>query len=73
MYATKIFNVMRGKEAFGTFTENVPKTRKILSVLCTFIQTTQTSALICLGDKTGSSAVNCLSHDSFNVYFFDSS
>ena len=67
----RIFNVLRGKEAFGTFTENVPKTRKILSVLCTFIQTTQTSALICLGDKSGSSAVTVLSHDS-SMYIFDS-
>ena len=62
---------MRGKEAFGTFTENLPKTRKILSVLCTFIQTTQTSALICLGDKSGSSAVTVLSHDN-SMYIFDS-
>ena len=67
----EIFNVVRGKEAFGTFTENLPKTRKILSVLCTFIQTTQTSALICLGDKSGSSAVTVLSHDN-SMYIFDS-
>ena len=62
---------MRGKEAFGTFTENLPKTRKILSVLCKFILTTETSALICLGDKSGSSAITVLSHDS-SMYIFDS-
>ena len=48
----RIFNVVRGKEAFGTFTENLQTTRNILSVLCTFIQTTETSALICLGDQS---------------------
>ena len=67
----RIFNVVRGKEAFGTFTDNLPKTRKILSVLCKFIHTTQTSALICLGDKSGSSAITVLSHDS-SMYIFDS-
>ena len=67
----RIFNVVRGKEAFGTFTENLPKTRKISSVLCKFILTTETSALICLGDKSGSSAITVLSHDS-SMYIFDS-
>ena len=66
----KIFNVVRDKEAFGTFTENLQKTRNILSVLCTFIQTTETSALICLGDQSGSSAVTVLSQDS-SMYIFD--
>ena len=66
----KIFNVVRGKEAFGTFTHNLQKTRNILSVLCTFIQTTETSALICLGDQSGSSAVTELSQDS-SMYIFD--
>ena len=45
--------------------------RNILSVLCTFIQTTETSALICLGDQSGSSAVTVLSQDS-SMYIFDS-
>ena len=67
----RIFNVVRGKEAFDTFTENLPKTRKILSVLCKFIHTTNTSVLICLGDKSGSSAITVLSHDS-SMYIFDS-
>ena len=66
-----IFSVVRGKEAFGTFTENLPKTRIILSVLCTFIQTTETSALVCLGDQSGSSALTVLSQDS-SMYIFDS-
>ena len=56
-----IFNVVRGKETFGTFIENLPKTRIILSVLCTFIQTTEISALVCLGDQSGSSALTVLS------------
>ena len=67
----RIFNVVRGKEAFGTFTNNIRKTRNILSVLCTFIQTTKTSALICLGDQSGSSGVAVLSQDS-SMYIFDS-
>ena len=66
----KIFNVVRGKEGFGTFTENLQKTRNILSVLCTFIQTTETSALICLGDQSGSSVVTVLSQDT-SMYIFD--
>ena len=67
----RIFNVVRGKEAFGTFTGNIGKTRNILSVLCTFIQNTQTSALICLGDQSGSSAITVLTQDS-SMYIFDS-
>ena len=66
----KIFNVVRGKEAFGTFTQNLHKTRNMLSVLCTFIQTTETSALICLGDQSGSSAITVLSQDT-TTYIFD--
>ena len=45
--------------------------RLILSVLCAFIQITKTSALICLGDQSGSSAVTVLSQDS-SMYIFDS-
>ena len=67
----RIFNVVRGKEAFGTFTNNIRKTRNILSVLCTFIQTTETSVLICLGDQSGSSGVAVLSQDS-SMYIFNS-
>ena len=66
----KIFNIVRGKEAFGTFTQNLHKTRNMLSVLCTFIQTTATSALICLGDQSGSSAITVLSQDT-SMYIFD--
>ena len=68
---SRIFNVVRGKEAFETFTDNIGKTRNISSVLCTFIQTTETSALICLGDQSGSSAVTVLSQDS-SMYIFNS-
>ena len=67
----RIFNVVRGKEAFGTFTHNIQKTKNVLSVLCTFIQTTETSALICLGHQSGSSAITVLSQDS-SMYIFDS-
>ena len=66
----KIFNVVRGKEAFGTFTQNLHKTRNMLSVLCTFIQTTETSALICLGDQSGSSTITVLSQHT-SMYIFD--
>ena len=69
-YLQTYLHVVRGKEAFGTFTENLQKTRNILSVLCTFIQTTETSALICLGDQSGSSAITVLSQDS-SMYIFD--
>ena len=67
----RIFNVVRGKEAFGSFTDNLQKTSNILSVLCTFIQTTERSALRCLGDQSGSSAVTVLSQDN-SMYIFDS-
>ena len=60
---------MRGKEAFGTFTDNLQTTTNILTVLCTFIQTTKTSALICLGDQSGSSAIAVLTQDS-SMYIF---
>ena len=69
-YLQTYLHVVRGKEAFGTFTENPQKTRNILSVLCTFIQTTETSALICLGDQSGSSAISVLSQDS-SMYILD--
>ena len=42
----------------------------MLSVLCTFIQTTATSALICLSDQSGSSAITVLSQDT-SMYIFD--
>ena len=68
--SNRIIHVVRGKEAFGSFVNNLIKTKKILSVLCTFIQMTQTSALLCLGDNTGSSAVTLLSRNS-SIYVFD--
>ena len=71
MSATKYSIVVRGKESFETFTENLQKTKNILSVLCTFIQITETSALICLGDQSESSGVTVLSQDS-SMYIFNS-
>ena len=34
----KVFQIVRGKEAFGSFVENTAETKKILFALCTFIQ-----------------------------------
>ena len=67
----RICNVVRGKEAFGTFRDNLQTATNILTVLCTFIQTTKISALICLGDQSGSSAITVLTQDS-SMYIFDS-
>ena len=53
----KVYQIVRGKEAFGSFVENVAETRKILFALCTFIQKTMTSALLYVGDKMGASAI----------------
>ena len=63
----KVYQIVRGKEAFGSFVENVAETRKILFALCTFIQKTMTSALLCVGDKMGASAIAILS---VNTSFF---
>ena len=63
----KVYQIVRGKEAFGSFVENVAETRKILFALCTFIQKTMTSALLCVGDKMGASAITILS---VNTSFF---
>ena len=67
----RIIHLVLGKQAFGSFTNSIMKTIKMLSVLCTFIMTTNTSALLCLGDKTGSSAVTVLSRNT-SMYIFDS-
>ena len=66
-----IIHLVLGKQAFGSFTNSIMKTIKMLSVLCTFVMTTNTSALLCLGDKTGSSAVTVLSRNT-SMYIFDS-
>ena len=63
----KVYQIVRGKEAFGSFVENVAETRKILFALCTFIQKTMTSALLCVSDKMGASAITILS---VNTSFF---
>ena len=59
----RVFEIVRGKEAFGSFVENITETKKLLFTLCTFIQKTATSTLLCMGDKTGSSALALLSMD----------
>ena len=67
----KIFYVARGKEAFGSFVGNNFKTNTILLTLCAMLQT-RTSALLCLGDKTGSSAIAIFSVNTTSIYIFDS-
>ena len=66
----KIFYVTRGKEAFGSFVGDKSKTNTILLTLCAMVQTRTTSALLCLGDKTGSSAIALFSTNSTLIYIF---
>ena len=66
-----IIHLVLGKQAFGSFANSIMKTIKMLSVLCTFVMTTNTSTLLCLGNKTGSSAVTVLSRNT-SMYIFDS-
>ena len=66
----RVCEIVRGKEAFGSFVENIAEAKKILSALCTFIQKTATSALLCVGDKTGASAIALLSISSL-LFIFD--
>ena len=66
----KVYQIVRGKEAFGSFVENTAETKKILFALCTFIQKTMTSALLCVGDKMGASAIAILSM-STSLFIFD--
>ena len=68
----KIFYIARGKEAFGSFVGNKCKTNTIFLTLCAMIQTRTTSALVCLGDKTGSSAIAIFSTNTTSIYIFDS-
>ena len=65
-----VCEIVRGKEAFGLFVKNITETKKLLFALCTFIQKTATSALLCMGDKTGSSALALLSMDT-SFFIFD--
>ena len=46
------------------------KTKEILFVLCTFVQKTRTSALLCISDQMGSSAIAVLSTDT-TLFIFD--
>ena len=66
----QVFQIVRGKEAFGSFVENTAETQKILFALCTFIQKTMTSALLCVGDEMGASAIAILSM-STSLFIFD--
>ena len=66
----RVCEIVRGKEAFGSFVENIAEAKKILSALCTFSQKTATSALLCVGDKTGASAIALLSIGS-SLFIFD--
>ena len=68
----KIFYVTRGKEAFGSFVRNKSKRNTILLTLCAMVQSRTTSALLCVGDKTGSSAIALFSTNSTSIYIFDS-
>ena len=68
----KIFYVARCKEAFGSFVGNKSKTNTILLTLCAMLQTRTTSALLCLGDKTGFSAIAIFSTNTTSIYIFDS-
>ena len=66
----RVCEIVRGKEAYGSFVENIAKTKDILFVLCTFIQRTMTSALLCMGDQMGSSAIAVLSMET-SLFIFD--
>ena len=71
IHMCKNIYVARGKEAFGSFVGNKSKTNTIL-LTCAMVQTRTTSALLYLGDKTGSSAIALFSTNSRSVYIFDS-
>ena len=67
----RVCHIITGKEAYGSFVRDITNTKVILSALCTLIQRTNTSALLCLGDKTGSSAIALLSTGT-HLFVFDS-
>ena len=66
----RVCEIVRGKEAFGSFVTNIEETKKILFALCAFVQKTMTSALLCIGDKMGASAIAILSM-STSLFIFD--
>ena len=67
----RVCHIVTGKEAFGSFVQDITETKIILSALCELLQRTTTSALLCLGDKTGSSAIAVLTSNS-SLFIFDS-
>ena len=67
----KVCHIITGKEAFGSFVKDITNTKIVLSALCTLLQRTTTSALMCLGDKTGSSAIAVVSTNT-SLFIFDS-
>ena len=67
----RVCHITTGKEAFGSFVQDITETKIILSALCTLLQKTTTSALLCLGDKTGSSAIAMLTNNT-SLFIFDS-
>ena len=69
--SNRVCHIITGKEAFGSFVQNITNTQDILSALCALIQKTTTSALMCLGDRTGSSAIALLSTNT-SFFIFDS-
>ena len=64
-------HIITGKEAFGSFVKDITNTKIVLSALCTLLQRTTTSALMCLGDKTGSSTIAVVSTNT-SLFVFDS-
>ena len=59
------------QEAYGSFIEDITETKIILSALCALLQKTSTSALLCIGDKTGSSGIAVLTNTT-SLFIFDS-
>ena len=67
----KVCHIITGKEAFGSFVKDITNTKIVLSALCTLLQRTTTLALMCLGDKTGSSAIAVVLTNT-SLFIFDS-
>ena len=67
----RVCHIVTGKEVFGSFVQDITETKIILSALCKLLHRTTTSALLCLGDKTGSSAIAVLTSNS-SLFIFDS-
>ena len=67
----RVCHIIAGKEAFGSFVQDITETKTILSALCALLQGTTTSALLCIGDKTRSSAIAVLTNNT-SLFIFDS-